>query len=1013
MRAPAGAHGELRFALVDDIRELRLPRSPSLQGNFAPYRNDAGDEEDLELSVTSGAIPDELVGGKLIRIGPNPHFEPVVAAAYASFDGDGMMNAFTFVAADRVDFRSRYVRTARFEKESAAGHAIFAGVAGPFFLTPSEGWRAAGYNLFEEAATRARAFAFGAERADWDVFASFLTGANTNLALNGGLLLALEEEWKPYIIDPDTLATQPGVHTYGGALHGALIAHPLVDPDSKQTYTIGCSPFDPYVYYYVIDESGLIVRQKAVDPSPPFPALMHSFAITETRAVLPHFPVTVRPENLGALLGIRWEPEEGARIGVMPRSGDSADLVTWYDLAEPIDGESHFAFHLMNAYDLDDGGIVVYATRYAGSPLGIPFEAPVPKPLLARWTLDPRRAVFTEEIFPKHVGAEFPIIDERVRGRKNRYGWFHYRDGEPALDVANAIACVDFDTGLDTSISFGANAGVGEPVFVPRRASCTEGDGWILLLVYEGEAGEDEEAKGKTKLVVLKALTLEVVATVQMDRRIPFDFHGIWLPAESLAEAPTRRARPGRVTGGTDATRKKIAIIGGGAAGLGAARSLYVDHDVTIFEAEPELGGHAHTVPVTTANGTNVHVDMGFILFNPAAYPNFQAMLDELVIGKKPVSLSMGATFVDFGLTTSWRTDDVGWYALHFAELGLLLLTIPDDELAPLEEIVARLGGGAFHRQVVTRVIEPLLSCFMVTRASLMRQPAGQAASMMRALWGSFLADDLKMGTIAGWAMVEGGSRTYVEGLKAKIGAANFRTGTRIQSVRRAGGQVIVTPEGQAPITFDHVIFATDAAAALAMLEDPRPRENELLGAFSYQSSTVYLHQDPDFLKLKTDPPMMEYRGDPGDDATTGLKGTMTLNLGRALEVDGPLVTIGDGQSVPANIVATKEWRHIVVTRESYIAGRQLEQIQGKDPADGSDTNTWFCGTYTTAALHEGAFVSGLVIGERIGGVYPYASDPKAQAGFDGFRALMFPSDNPAVGTVVGVFGSLGQPPGP
>jgi predicted NAD/FAD-binding protein len=74
----------------------------------------------------------------------------------------------------------------------------------------------------------------------------------------------------------------------------------------------------------------------------------------------------------------------------------------------------------------------------------------------------------------------------------------------------------------------------------------------------------------------------------------------------------------------------RIGIIGGGAAGLTTAWLLERDHDVTLFEKDDRLGGHAHTVDIEV-DGRPLAVDAGFQFFARSdAYATFNRLLDAL-----------------------------------------------------------------------------------------------------------------------------------------------------------------------------------------------------------------------------------------------------------------------------------------------------------------------------------------------------------------------------------------------
>ena len=86
----------------------------------------------------------------------------------------------------------------------------------------------------------------------------------------------------------------------------------------------------------------------------------------------------------------------------------------------------------------------------------------------------------------------------------------------------------------------------------------------------------------------------------------------------------------------------KIAVIGSGISGLSAAWLLSKRHRVTLFEADPRIGGHSHTVDVG-----DVPVDTGFIVYNERTYPNLTALFDHLGRGDQALRMSFAVSLDD------------------------------------------------------------------------------------------------------------------------------------------------------------------------------------------------------------------------------------------------------------------------------------------------------------------------------------------------------------------------------
>jgi carotenoid cleavage dioxygenase len=453
-----------------------FPADPFLQGNYAPWPME-GEIHDL---VVEGEIPREL-NGTLYRNGPNPQFAP--RGKYHWFDGDGMIHAFT-ISEGKAHYRNRWVRTQRFLMEREAGEALWGGLA------------------------------------DWNnndprVEGIFPNAANTNIIFHGGKLLALWEAGPPHELDPHTLATI-GPYDFHGKLLGPMTAHPKIDPETGELLFFGYSPFPPYLRYYVADAQGNVTRSEEIDA--PVPTMMHDFLTTREYIIFMVFPATFRFEHFASGQPIRWEPELGTKIGVMPRAGGSADI-RW------IETDPCYVFHPMNAY-AENGKIVADVCRYARLPL---FDGTDPGDLsasgahLTRWTIDLTSSAIQETRLDEDT-SEFPRLDERYAGLPYRYGYAGGRtEATSPGGFFNALFLYDHKTGRRREHRLGATAFTSEPVFVPRSAHAPEGEGFLLAVLYRQE-------ENRSDLLILDAENIggKPLATVKLPHRVPYGFHGNW-----------------------------------------------------------------------------------------------------------------------------------------------------------------------------------------------------------------------------------------------------------------------------------------------------------------------------------------------------------------------------------------------------------------------------------------------------------------------------------------------------
>jgi len=439
-----------------------------LAGNFAPV----SDERTATDLPVEGAIPKEL-RGRLLRNGPNPIAPD--PAAYHWFMGDGMLHAIELRDGRAVSYRNRWVRTD--QAVSLLGEDPIPG-------QPD------------------------------DVFPVGSSVANTHVVTHAGKIFALVEVCLPTEVRPD-LSTV-GRYDFGGKLRSAMTAHPKVDPVTGEMLFFGYDPFGPpWLRYHVVNANGELVRSEDIDIKGP--SMVHDFAITERNVVFLDLPVVFDFDLVGKRpFPAEWKPDYGARVGVMPRDGGNAD-VRWFDV-EPC-----YVFHPLNAYD-EGSTIVVDVARHPkmfATDIYGPAELP---PTLDRWTIDLDAGKVIEERLDDRP-QEFPRVDDRVVGRRHRYGFAtHFGIDDEGIQLGGLVKH-DLQTGTSEARSFGRGTHASEGVFVPAADDAGEDEGWLLSVVYD-------ERRDASDLVVLDAtdVTGAPVATVRLPQRVPFGFHGSWVP---------------------------------------------------------------------------------------------------------------------------------------------------------------------------------------------------------------------------------------------------------------------------------------------------------------------------------------------------------------------------------------------------------------------------------------------------------------------------------------------------
>lgn len=414
------------------------------------------DEIDAVGLEVKGVLPGEL-SGRYFRNGPNPR--PGEDPGHW-FAGHGMLHGVRLRDGRAEWYRNRWVRTKRFTE-------------GAPFVTET------GVDLAA-------------------------VSANTHVVRHAGRILALVENGLPYEVSPE-LATV-GPCDFGGRLHTAMTAHPKQDPLTGELHFFGYGFFPPYLTYHRLSPEGELVESREIEV--PGSTMMHDFAVTEHHLVWLDLPMVFDLGRKG--MPYAWEDAYGARIGVTPRAGGPT---RWFDV-DPC-----YVFHVGNAWEDDQGRVVINAARYSPGdwsvlwrgiggtvdPAGQAGAAGAAR--LHRWTLDPVSGAAQEEALDDR-GVEFPTFNEDLLGRRSRYLYTVGRDAVVKYDQRDGSARVR-STGGDA----------GEAVFVPAEGATNEDDGWLLSIVTSGESSE---------LVVLDASDLSDVASVRLPRRVPAGFHGSW-----------------------------------------------------------------------------------------------------------------------------------------------------------------------------------------------------------------------------------------------------------------------------------------------------------------------------------------------------------------------------------------------------------------------------------------------------------------------------------------------------
>lgn len=403
----------------------------------------------------------------------------------------------------------------------------------------------------------------------------------------------------------------------------------------------------------------------------------------------------------------------------------------------------------------------------------------------------------------------------------------------------------------------------------------------------------------------------------------------------------------------------RVAVVGTGIAGMTSAWLLHRLHDVTVFEANAQIGGHTHTADVEVG-GQRYAVDTGFIVFNERTYPNFIALLAALGVASQPSDMSFSVTCARSGLEYNPQglgglfaqpsnALRPGYYRLlfeivRFMRAAKAFLKSGDPSLTLGQFVRANQFSADFRASFL---IPMLAAIWSADPASVMAYPA---VHFLRFFQNHGLLDLTGSNT---WRVVQGGSSRYAEKLIAPY-AHQIRLSTPVTAVWRDDHGVWLKAKDRAPSHFDQVILAVHSDAALAMLAHATPRERAILSAIPYQDNDVVLHTDASLLpRARRAWASWNYHV---PDAPAP-RATVTYHMNRLQSLEAPVdfcVSLnGTDRIDPAQILRRFTYRHPVFSPAGLAAQQRHGEISGVG-------GLHFCGAYWGYGFHEDGVVSAL-----------------------------------------------------
>jgi len=421
--------------------------------------------------------------------------------------------------------------------------------------------------------------------------------------------------------------------------------------------------------------------------------------------------------------------------------------------------------------------------------------------------------------------------------------------------------------------------------------------------------------------------------------------------------------------------RRRIAVVGSGIAGLTAGYVLSRSDEVTLFEAEGRLGGHAHTHQVADAAGPDIWVDSGFIVHNRTTYPLLTRLFDELGVAVQDSEMSMSVSCAGCGLEYAGQRGPGGLAAglrqgrlryarmltevLRFHRSARRLLASAGESAAAEPTLGEFLAAGGYSRYFTTHFALPFV-------AAVWSCPPQTALTYPARYLFAFLNHHglLSVTGSPPWLTVVGGSRSYVDRVGKQLAAV--RTDAPVTAVRRLDTGALVSyrdVDGSHAERFDAVVIAAHPDQALRLLADPTSAERAVLGAFRYSRNETVLHTDDSLLPAsRRVRASWNYALPSCAAASAQVQVSYDMSRLQRLPSTRPYVVTLNGAAAvaPEQVIARMSYEHPVYDQACVAAQRRLPEL--------NDGVTAYAGAYHGWGFHEDGCRAGLTAAQSLGG---------------------------------------------
>jgi predicted NAD/FAD-binding protein len=415
----------------------------------------------------------------------------------------------------------------------------------------------------------------------------------------------------------------------------------------------------------------------------------------------------------------------------------------------------------------------------------------------------------------------------------------------------------------------------------------------------------------------------------------------------------------------------KFAIIGSGVSGLVSAMLLSKKYQVTLYESNNYLGGHALTLKESILLGDkqkNIDFDVGFLVYNNKNYPYFKKLLKILktptitsnmsfCVSNKDNNFEYGSTGI-LAVTNNFKNILNKKFWLMFREIRRFYKT--SNQLLKSNQNLDYTTNKFLIKYEFNQIF--INEHFLPMCGAIWSIPFERVLNIPISTILIFFKNHglLSFFGKPQWRTILGGSKNYIEAIKKEI-KGNILLNEKVTNVKRYRNKVKVKSKSFEKI-YDKIVFATHADDTLKLLDTPSEKEIKILSLCKYENNYIHVHQDKTLMPTNKKI-WSAWNVITNKSYKRKICVTYWINKLQNIKSDQPiLVTLNANKYKLPNsrkVIKSLTLRHPIINSNYVKAKKSIKNLQGQN-------NSYFTGAWLGYGFHEDGVKSAVDVAKKL-----------------------------------------------